>query len=373
MSWSLKLGKVAGIPVLVHWTFFILLAFFGYSAWSESQDLLVALRGTVFVVALFGCVVLHELGHALAARRFGIATADITLLPFGGVARLKRIPEKPGQELVVALAGPLVNLVIAGTLLLLGARIAAPTGEQTSTLTATIARVGFWPTLLLVNLWLFFFNLLPAFPMDGGRVLRALLALRMDYARATRRAASVGQLLAIGLGLLGLTAGNPVLMLICLFVWLGAEAEARQVEMGAALKGARVSDAMITDYRTLSPEQNLGVAVDWLLTSTQHDFPVQDEEGPAGYLTREDLLRGLAERGRDAPIRDYLQPNLESVEADGPLGPAWDRLREGTKGCLQVTAKGRPVGLLLADHIGDYVRVRTALQGADPRGPRPKA
>jgi stage IV sporulation protein FB len=368
MSWSLKLGKVAGIPVLVHWTFFILLAFFGYTSWEESHDLKLAAEGTLFVVALFACVVLHELGHALAALRFGVKTVDITLLPFGGVARLKRMPERPLQELVVALAGPAVNLIIAGTIWALGEGPVSPPAGESLTLTGSIVRLGFWPTLLVVNLWLFLFNLVPAFPMDGGRVLRALLAMHMDYARATRAAASVGQLLAIGLGLLGLTSGNPMLVLICLFVWIGAEAEARQAEMGLALRDVKVGDVMITEFHTLAPDDTLGTAVEYLLTSTQHDFPVQDEGGPTGLLTREDLLRGLSERGRDAPIREYAQPGLGTVEADAPIVPAWTRLREGTKGCLQVVSRGRPVGLLLADHIGEYLRVRAALHGADPHG-----
>src|SRR3954453_3020834 len=231
MSWSWKLCRVAGIPIYVHWTFVILIAWVVIGSWLQSNDAIKALEGGGFVLALFGCVVLHELGHALAARRYGVPTADITLLPIGGVARLQRIPEHPTQELVVALAGPAVNVAIVAVLLMAGVRprVDPSDGEF-------LVRAQFLPKLLVVNTFLVLFNLLPAFPMDGGRVLRALLAMRLEYGRATRMAASVGQFMAILFGFLGL-AGNPMLLLIALFVWIGAESEAQMVQEGAPLRG----------------------------------------------------------------------------------------------------------------------------------------
>jgi Zn-dependent protease len=304
-------------------------------------------------------VVLHELGHALTARRYGVPTQDITLLPIGGVARMQRIPEQPGQELLIALAGPAVNLAIAG-LLYGGFGVRFPAGADD---VQHLVEAQFWPKILEVNVFLAAFNLLPAFPMDGGRVLRALLAMRLPYARATRLAASVGQFMAIGFGLLGLSGGSPLLLLIALFVWIGAEAEAAQVEERVALKDVRVRDAMITEYHMLEPQDTLGHAADLLLAGTQHDFPIV-AEGNHGFnmlLTRSDLLAGLARGGRDALAADYARTEIPSVEASSPLATAVMDLRGGKGPCLQVVDQGQTVGLLTLENIGELLMVRSAL------------
>ena len=193
MSWSWRIGRIAGIDVYIHFTFVFLLAWVALAHYMAHNDLAEAMRGLIFIVALFGIVVLHELGHALAARRYGIRTRDITLLPIGGVARLERMPEDPKQELVVALAGPAVNVVMAAAIyvgLMLRQEL-VPLGE------AVRVGGGFVSQLFWVNVSLALFNLLPAFPMDGGRVLRALLGMRLDYVRATQVAARIGQGMAL--------------------------------------------------------------------------------------------------------------------------------------------------------------------------------
>ncbi|HMB03394.1 MAG TPA: site-2 protease family protein [Isosphaeraceae bacterium] len=363
MAWSWKLGRIAGIPIYVHWTFLILIAWVILGYWLEGQTLAATVQGVGFVLALFGCVVLHELGHALAARRYGVPTADITLLPIGGVARLQRIPEHPRQELVVALAGPAVNIAIVAGLYLAGVGSPVRLNDPQQ-----LVRERFWPKLLEVNLFLALFNLLPAFPMDGGRVFRALLAMRLDYARATRLAASVGQLMAIGFGLLGLTGGNPILLLIALFVWIGAESEAVQVEERLVLKDVPVRAAMITEFMTLMPYDTLGRAADLLLAGSQHDFPVAADGRVAGLLTRADLINGLTRGGRDARVADFAKTGLGTVEAGAPLISAVARLRQGEGPCLQVVEHGQPVGLLTLENIGEYVMVRAALAGAASKG-----
>ena len=367
MSWSLRLGRIAGIPLFVHWTFFVLLAWLVYGHWAAGHDAATTLEGVGLVLAVFGCVVLHELGHALAARRYGVPTADITLLPIGGVARLQRIPEHPIEELVVAVAGPLVNVAIVAVLLAVGVRWP---GTAVGNQRHAIASAGFLSTLMYTNAFLVVFNLIPAFPMDGGRVLRALLAFKLDYARATRIAASVGQFLAIGFVLLGLT-WNPMLLLIALFVWVGAEGEARMVEERVTLRNIPVRAAMLTDYKILNPSSTLGQAAELLLAGAQQDFPVMGEGQPDRLLTRAALMAALAAGGREAAVAGAELRPLGQVGADAPVGPALIRLRDEGEGCLEVVEDGRPIGLLTAENIGELLMVRAALAEADANRPRP--
>jgi Zn-dependent protease/CBS domain-containing protein len=364
-AWSWKVGRIAGIPIYIHWTFLILLGWILFSGLNAGKAPAEAFQEVGFVLALFGCVVLHELGHALMARRFGVTTSDITLLPIGGVARLQRIPEKPAEELLVAIAGPLVNVAIAAILYALGVRLGLVVSDE-----QVLIKGGFAARLMLVNVFLVLFNLLPAFPMDGGRMLRALLAMFLEYGRATRIAASVGQVMALGFVFLGLQTGNVMLLLIAVFVWIGAGAESSQVQERLELEGVPVREAMLTEFHTLTPRDTLAHAAELLLAGTQQDFPVIEGETVVGVLTRAGLMRGLAHGGRDAPVGDYADPEVGHVEADSMLVPAVALLREGDVPCLQVLNGGQTVGLLTLENIGEYLMVRAALARARMAGVR---
>jgi Zn-dependent protease/CBS domain-containing protein len=361
MKWQWKLGRFAGIDVFVHATFLLLIAWVGYSQWLESKDWGEVLNGILFILALFLCVVLHEYGHALTARRYGIKTRDITLYPIGGVARLERMPEKPVEELWVALMGPAVNVVI-GVLLL--AYLVA-----TNTLTpfnqVTVGSGSVFERLMIVNFMLVLFNLLPAFPMDGGRVLRALLAMRMDYVRATQVAAFIGQGMAFLLGFIGLF-GNPFLLFIALFVWIGASQEAGAVQAKNSLGGIPVTRAMMTDFRTLSPRDKLSQVVAYILSGSQHDFPVVDANGRvAGILERDAFMRALTEHGQSVPVMDYIRRDLPEVDSHEMLEMALNRLQEfGTK-TLPVTHAGQLVGMITMENITEYLMIRSALKAAN--------
>jgi Zn-dependent protease len=357
MGWSLNLGKILGIDVKVHLTFFLLLAWFAFIYYAQGGAG-AALEGLIFIVLLFACVLLHELGHALAARRYGIATKDITLLPIGGVARLQRMPDKPQQELVVALAGPAVNVVIALILFV----ILLASGLQGLDVTRLEnPSAGLLQQLLATNLWLVLFNLIPAFPMDGGRVLRALLATRLPYARATRVAANIGQGMAFLFGFLGLFY-NPFLIIIALFIFLGASQEAAHVTLRDMMKGVPVSAAMVTEFRTLTPHATLNDAVEALLQTSQHEFPVLDPSGVRGVLTQEALIAGLKTSGREAPVSSVMTKDLPSVRPNTPFEEAFRLMEEHQAKVLPVVGeRGELVGLLTTENIGEMMRVNAAL------------
>ena len=355
MPWSFKLARIAGIDVYVHATFFILLIWIGLSYWNDGQSLQAAAAGISFFLALFGCVVLHEFGHALTARRYGIRTRDITLLPIGGLARLERMPEDPRQELWVALAGPAVNAVIA-ILLLLWLR---STGEMLPLSDIDLLQGSFLDRLAFVNIALAGFNLLPAFPMDGGRVLRALLATRMNYARATRLAASLGQAMAIFFGLAGLM-GNPVLVFIALFVWIGAASEAGIVEMRASLVAVPVSRVMLTDFHALAVTSTLQDVVDLILSGSQQDFPVVADKQVAGIVSRATLVAALGQHDRNTPVAQVMRRDFTVVDADDMLAPVLVSLQGDANRLLPVTSRGRLVGLLTMENVGEFLMIQSA-------------
>ncbi len=360
MRWSWKIGRVAGINVFVHATFLLLIPFVVFLFWFQGHSVAGTLMGVLFVLVIFVCIVLHELGHALTARRYGIRTRDIILLPIGGVARLERMPEKPLEELRVALAGPAVNVLIAaGLFVLLAAAGSLPTWSDFFNISLTGG--NFITRLMAVNVWLVAFNLLPAFPMDGGRVLRALLATRMDYTQATQHAAHVGQAMALLFGFVGLFY-DPFLLFIALFVWMGAEAEASMVQMRVSLGGIPVQRVMLTSFRSLNPHDPLRVAVDHILAGWQQDFPVVFGDRVMGVLTRESLLKALAQGGAEAPVRDAMERNFHVVDSHDMLQQAVGKLHECGCRALPVVHNGSLVGMLTLDNVGEFIMIQTALR-----------
>jgi Zn-dependent protease/CBS domain-containing protein len=357
VRWSAKLGRFAGIDVYVHVTFLLLLAWFGYAAWVQTGSVAGVVNALTLILLLFLCVLLHEYGHALTARRFGIGTRHITLLPIGGLALLEAMPKDPRQEILVALAGPAVNLVIAALVYaLLGL-----TSRPGAVFAIDPAGTGLLQGLLMANLLLAIFNLLPAFPMDGGRVLRAVLAMRMDRVRATRLAARVGQVLAVGRGFLGRT-GNPFRVLIAAFGWIGAGAEANAVEVAARLARRPAGRAMITDFQVMAPDDPLSRAIDLTLSGTQKDFPVLDGARVVGVLTQAAILRGLRDGGSDARAGDYLQP-VQTADVATPLVQLLDNLQGADAHLVCLTRGGALVGFIDLDNINEFLRIEAALAG----------
>jgi Zn-dependent protease/CBS domain-containing protein len=355
MSWSIPIVRIAGIQLRMHVTFLLLIAWLAFIYYSSGGSA-AAVSGVIVVLLLFLCVVLHEFGHALAAKGFGINTPDITLLPIGGVARLERMPEEPKQELIIAIAGPVVNVIIALCLfLVLGGR--ANLDPRTAVQSGDLLSI-----LLVINAGMFLFNLLPAFPMDGGRILRALLATRLNYARATQIAASIGQGFAFLFGFIGLI-GNPFLIFIALFVYIGATQEAALAQMRDVSRRFPVSAAMVREFRTLPETALLPEAVDALLATSQHDFPVLDSNGAVtGILTRHDLIAALRRDDPTIRVGNIMRRNIPIVTTGTRFEEAFRIMQECNCPAVPVLdGMKRLVGLLTPENVTELMMVQSAM------------
>lgn len=354
MKWSLRLGRFFGIDLFLHFTFLIFIAWIWYV--TRQQGLIFV----TFFLSAFACVVLHEYGHALTARRFGIPTRDITLLPIGGVARLERIPSEPRQELLVAIAGPAVNLVIAAVLL--GVCSLAGINPLRRVDDVLVGRADFIVTLMWWNLVMIVFNMLPAFPMDGGRVLRAVLAMRMDYAKATRWAANVGKGMAMLFAYFAIFhSGSPMLIVIAFFVWMGATEEAAAAEQKAMLAGVRVRDAMLVDFRRVGPDETAGTVAQIILQGWQGDFPVVFDGKVVGLVTRKDVIAGL-NVGHTVAVSSFMRQDVPTCAPSEKLEDVLGRMREQELPLMPVMEDGRLLGLITPENTVEFMLIRRALE-----------
>jgi Zn-dependent protease/CBS domain-containing protein len=358
LSGSYRIARLFGIGVYVHWTFGILLAWIVYQHVQQGDRPLEVAWGVGFVLALFGCVVLHEFGHALTARRYGVNTRDITILPIGGLARLERMPEAPMQEFWVAVAGPAVNLVIAG--LLFG--VLYLNGQVKLRLDVDLIKGDFLLNLVAVNVLLVLFNLLPAFPMDGGRVLRSLLSLAIDRMWATKIAVWIGQAMAGLFAAWGIYSGHWILVVIALFVVLAGQAEVRGAQMRLVFQNARVRDAMASSYRTLTRRDALRTAADVMNSGRQSDFPVSDGQEIVGLLLQRDIVRALeSDVPLDSPVESLITDACPSVDQDEPLERvAMHMLANRLSAVLATDRENEVVGLLSTHQVSQWAKAHSA-------------
>jgi len=359
---SIKLLAIRGIPIRVHITFPLILIVaalqFGLRQTNWLQG---AAFGVVVTLLLFVCVVLHELAHSMVAIHFGSGVKEIVLLPLGGVARMEQLPERPYQELLMAVAGPVTSgliglALVVATLLLLPLNIWLQFGRALAEM-ADLRWVYMLPYLAIVNLFLAGFNLLPAFPMDGGRVLRALLAAVMPYGRATAIAVTIGQGLAWLLGLYGLLGRNVLVILVAVFVYVGAAQEGQLTQVKVALAGLRVGQAFSRHAQPVHPDDTLGRAVDMTLEGFQSDFPVCDGERLVGMLTRTDVLIGLKEHGSQAPVRQAMHTEFPVAHLEDELFAVQQRMAENGLDALPVVEGETFLGLITRQDLEEVYRL----------------
>ena len=357
MKWSWKIADVAGVEVRVHLTLLVLLLWIGLAYWQVAGEIGAAVSGMAFIVALFACILLHELGHALVARRFGIETRSIVLLPIGGIASIEKSPDDPQQEILIALAGPAVSFALAAALWL---ALAAVNGIADAR-DLSLDQGSFLERLAIVNFLLGAFNLLPAFPMDGGRVFRAVLSQRIGPYRATRIAAAVAQAAAFVLALLGLRY-NLFLFIIAIFIWFAAASEAQFAGIRSVLSGAVARNAMIARFDALAPDASLGEAVALTLAGSQKHFPVVRDGQVVGVLRHGDLLQGLHDHGKLCRVDRVMHTDLRRIDIDEGLDHALEAIGHGADGMIAVMDHGRLAGIIDIDHLYEWLRIRKALE-----------
>lgn len=383
MNVNLAEFKLLGIDVRVHWSFVLILAFGAFLYGSGPAGwLLGGLYGVLTMLLLFASVTLHEYGHALTARRFGIGTHSILLLPIGGVANLERLPEKPGQEIAIVVAGPLVNVVIALLLTPLALLLNGGSGAGILALNAVNANIqspGLFNLLVFListNLLLALFNLLPAFPLDGGRLLRALLAYVQPYPQATQVAVAVGRLLAVLMAVFGIFTGAIGLLLIAFFVYVGGSAELEAVSSRAVLRRFRAGDALTHNAVALYTSERLERATQLIMNSYQTDFPVRDLAGQfVGVLTRQRLVDGLRQFGPEARIVDVMAPAaaIPRCTPDSDLAGVWELMSRTGSRVVAVATQEQVLGIITSDDISEVFQVMGAALQAGRQPPAPPA
>lgn len=358
MKTSFRVASIAGIDINVHVTFGLILVF-GAVQWGVPYGPRGALFGALLMVVLFACVVLHELAHSLVARAFGIPVRHITLLPIGGVSQMEKNPKTPAHEFIIAGVGPLVNLVIAG-LLLVTTDVAStlaktPPAELAKTMAPGLETALLW--LFMANFFLAAFNLVPAFPMDGGRMLRALLATFIGLTEATRIAAAVGQLLAMALGLFGLLSGNLLLVLVAVFIFFGAGQERAEEKARVVLGTTRVGDAYNKNAITLAPGTQVSQVVDHILTSYQPDFAVMQGTKLLGVVSRDDILRSLATELADSYVTGIMHRDVLMVDAGLTLEEVREQMGATSQRLAAVYRGDAYLGLVSREDLAEALLV----------------
>lgn len=356
MNYALTLGKPFGIKISVHWTFLLLILWVVVVNARQDVGITQILTSIFFILTLFVCVTLHELGHALAARRYGIETKSITLLPIGGMANIQEMPKKPKQEIIVTLSGLVVNVIIAFLLL---ATIYLIPGYNFDASFETITSQNFLILLMYINLFIVAFNLIPAFPMDGGRILRAILSLRYDRIKATKYSMMSGQVFGVVFAIIGVFI-NPFLFIVGMFVVIGARLEYSQLKFRSFLYDYVAKDILIKDYSVVDPGDALKEAVDLLLKSQKTGFLVKENDEVKGLLFKDDIIKGLSKYHEDVNVRQVMTTDFEPVEASTSLRDIFQIMQQKKMQMLPVFENKRLIGVIDMESIHEFIMIKSA-------------
>ncbi len=355
-KWSLYLGSVSGIKLYIHWSFLIIIVWIFLMYFRMGHGFRAGMEGVAFILVLFACVVLHELGHALTAKRFKVLTRDITLYPIGGIASLESMPAEPLQELQVTLAGPAVNVVI-GVLLWIYLKVTDQMPDLAAIRSGNMFNLPFAFNIMYANIVLAVFNLIPAFPMDGGRVLRSLLALKIDQMKATEIAARIGQFLAILFVFFGFFY-DFWLVFIGMFLFLGASSETKIGEIRHALEGTRAKDVLITKYTVLTPDTTIQEASRNLINTTEKSFLIIKDDNVEGILDYKDIIQGLHRGDADKTAETYMQKDFKWVGYEDQLSDIFILVRQGKQSLFPVNRDGKLAGIINAENLDKWMLLK---------------
>ncbi len=358
-SYSLHIGNPFGIRVSIHWTFLLLIAWVVAIGLMRELTLQQILVHILFVISVFVCIVLHELGHSLTALKFGGKVRGITLLPIGGMANMTKMPETPREDFIVSAAGPLVNVVIAVIIWL----VVSITGtvDFKNIDYETITLNNFFVLLIAVNLFIVAFNLIPAFPMDGGRIFRSALSNKMSRVEATRVAKDIGQFFAIAFIIVGLFV-NPFLVIIGIFIFMGAKAEYEMIKYQNALHNYTVADIIISDYSVIEMDDRLEKATDSLLHSSDNGFIVKSGSDYKGVLTKDNLIAGLTKYGKEGKVKDAMNRDIKPVSPDTPLLKVFQEMKQKRSLIVPVVSNGNLKGMLDLEKIHEFILIQKAIK-----------
>jgi Zn-dependent protease len=347
MRGSFRLTRVFGINIDIHFTFFLLLLLF---------FILLGPKGLVLILGVFFFVTLHELCHSLVALHFGIKVKRITLLPIGGVASMSEIPKKPYQELLISLAGPLSNVLVViifyyPLLIFLGKEtlmypFMVLTGQASYTGSFNVLAHIYW-----INLILAVFNMLPAFPMDGGRVVRAILSYRMSYKEATAIAVRLGHIFALLFAYIGIVHGHIFLLIIAVFIYMAASSEGFQVNVQETIKKYTVRDVLAREFVHVSPDTPLAKLLEVMLHRHQEDFPVMEEGALRGFVTRRGVIQGIHEKGKDAKVSEIMRTDIPPVKVTARLNEVQRLMQRHSTNAMPVERNGKIIGIVTLDDI----------------------
>ncbi len=361
MRGSLRLITIRGIDIRLHFTFPLILIWAAFQFGFMAGNLTGAIFGVVAILILFFLVTLHELGHSFAAQYYNVRVKQIVLSPIGGVAQLSHIPEKPFQEFIIVLAGPMVNLIVA---ILMAMVFLTPAASFSDPISVMMGVSGFnlnslFSYIFFYNILLGLFNMIPAFPLDGGRILRSLLAMRLDYVKATKIAAAVGRVAAVAIGVYGLTNGGFFLIFIAFFIYMGASQEAKLVENRAFLRNFTVEDVYSPSVFRLLPDSTVQQAKNIMVFGGQRSFPVADGDTLVGFLTYSDYLRASQNSVAHALVAPFVRQDIEPVSFNDDLFVVYQRLIDEQMEALPVVFNGRFMGMITIQQIAE-LRQRSA-------------